>query len=737
MRINSQRARDSDRVRYRVTFPAGQVSEDTINGFFRTAAGVLSTNRGVSGVPSLVFELHAVSGEINHYIRVPRESADYLCAQLRAQIPGVALSPSAPELTLFGYGVRVGMADPALQLPVAVGAETSRRIIEAMRLARRDGDQVLLQWVITHSGQTPAQMEHQPRRTSVLLSLVGHTDPSKEEVAERKRKFAEANFTVVGRLAARSPVLGEHRVLVKQVAQALGSEKANNFFTFDWVRPKRLSAEIFSATTPLIMAGRFSVSELAPHVGWLLPDGDIAGLARNTALVLPVPDAVSATGIRLGVSSVPGSSRAVTVDAVSLCSHALLIGANGVGKTTLAVNMGRQIMAAGGGLFVVEMSGDLIRRLRDHVPRERIGEVIDIDFANPALNPVGFNVLEFGDANAVTGRVMAMLESIYPDLRSMNVRKLLMHGIPALMRMDKATLADLIPLFDPEEEEEGWVDAVIAAQHDRVIAKFLRNWHKRRRSGDPKIPQAIEPLANRMFELFTPEPVRYLLNQERSSFSPADIVASNKVLFVNLHGVPDHIASVVGGLLVGGIWEAAQDARNLPERPNFALLDEFQLYVRSFGNLEDMLATARKYKLGLIKATQYTERLDTAIQDAVMANSRTKVVFQSSVKSARLHVPDFASPLVGERHLVTLPAHHTVVKVNTPAGVVGPMTMRTEPEPAGVGLGSVASAGSNVRYGRTIASIEAADRVRRRVPEKTTRKEQHKPFGRASREDTG
>lgn len=127
------------------------------------------------------------------------------------------------------------------------------------------------------------------------------------------------------------------------------------------------------------------------------------------------------------------------------------------------------------------------------------------------------------------------------------------------------------------------------------------------------------------------------------------------------------------------------------------------------------LATARKRNLGLVMATQYIERLKPAIQDAVMANARTKIIFNSSAKSAHVHWQDFASMHVKHQDFMNLKAFEALARVNTETGVSDPITLKTYDAPDGYERGAEILAMSSRRYGRDKKQIDADDASRRIV----------------------
>ena len=266
----------------------------------------------------------------------------------------------------------------------------------------------------------------------------------------------------------------------------------------------------------------------------------------------------------------PGIDRQIAMSYQAAVSHMYIAGGTGVGKTTLMVNTIRQDMDAGAGIILIEREGNLFRQTLDQVPPHRQRDVICIDLTR-SDRPVGLNLLRLNKPEIVAGHLATLLDALYPDSKSIYASQLVRHGIPVLANLERATLADLLSLVHPRNPvEKAWAREATAKMKDATYRDFWADWYRE----DKKIEQNSQGLKNRMWEIMTPEPIRYLLNQETSSFDPSDVINGNKILLINLAGVSEQAASLIGTMIVTAIWSAALQGN--PSKPNFMYLDEFQ-----------------------------------------------------------------------------------------------------------------------------------------------------------------
>ncbi|WMM74489.1 type IV secretory system conjugative DNA transfer family protein [Rhodococcus pyridinivorans] len=695
-----------------VGFPT-PLKEDRLAAWLRSTAQTIKGAGRYYGIPTIVLEVVASPEGIHHLIRLPKGKGTYLINQLRASIPGIECVQITEESTYqFTTGAELKMHNRARKLVVADVTDFANRVLASMQGVSEEGDQLVLQWIITHAKSRPVSTNGPLAGTNVSLwgALMGNTAASAQEVADRQAKQTDQMFLATGRIGARSNDLDRAQWLVANVVDALTSEAGAAYFKPKPVEPTKLSRQMEFAETPLLMSAELSTTELMSVMAWPLGSPKIAGLASGLVPHMPVPSSVPSEGIVLGYSTMPGPKRLVAIDETALTTHVYVGGGSGVGKTTLFVNMYRQAVERKHGAIVIEYAGNMIRRSLNQVPPDRLDDVVVLDFGDTSRS-VPLNILQLGPPDVIASQLSALFEMMFPENKSIYAEKLLTHIIPALQAVPDATIADIPIVANPQgPAQKRWVAHIIGQQKDPMIKRFLESWMGK---DDKERTRDTQGFDNRIWKLLTPLETRYPLTQEGLAFNPKDIIENNRLLFVDFAGISEQAASLIGSLLVSSLWRAARTVR--AERSNLMFIDEFQYFSRLNGDFEDMLAVARQRNLGLVLATQYIERLPTTTQDAIAANARTKIVFQSSPKSARLHRTDFADPSIPQEHFQNLQRYDALARINTPNGMSKPLTMHTFDDPEGYDLASHAIELSRSKYGGDPSTIETDEQRRRRV----------------------
>jgi hypothetical protein len=110
-------------------------------------------------------------------------------------------------------------------------------------------------------------------------------------------------------------------------------------------------------------------------------------------------------------------------------------------------------------------------------------------------------------------------------------------------------------------------------------------------------------------------------------------------------------------------------------------------------------------------AHQHLDQLPTALRHAVLANCRSRILFQLSAGDARVFARELA-PHLTAADLQGLGAHEVVAQLSVGAETAAPATGRTLPLSAAAGTASVARHRSRERYGMPREVVEAAIRSR-------------------------
>ena len=154
-----------------------------------------------------------------------------------------------------------------------------------------------------------------------------------------------------------------------------------------------------------------------------------------------------------------------------------------------------------------------------------------------------------------------------------------------------------------------------------------------------------------------------------------------KIILVNLSKgkIWEDNANMIGSLLVTNIQIDAMSRADIAaskRRPFYLYIDEFQNFAtKSFATI---LSEARKYKLSLILANQYTSQLDEDIKNAIFGNVGSIVSFTLGYDDAAIMTSQFKE-LVGVNDLITLPKYTTYTRLMIDGISSDPFSTKTLP----------------------------------------------------------
>ncbi|MBP2322630.1 energy-coupling factor transporter ATP-binding protein EcfA2 [Kibdelosporangium banguiense] len=580
------------------------------------------------------------------------------------------------------------------------------------------GEVVLLQLVVAPA--VPAHPPTQQRAVNAGFGLKARVamrllSPSnnKDDIDDQRVKLAEPNFLAVLRVAAKADTDARARQLVHRVQTALGSARSpGNGFRRRLVPRRRLLKRISEARAVLAFPMKLAAKELLSLTAWPLGRPHVAGLPRSRTRHLPATGEISRAGeLVIATSNFPGAERPLAITAADACKHVLVAGPTGTGKTALCTNLAASLVDQGFGVIVVETKADadqaLFFELIERIPKHRLQDVVIVDVRETAF-PVSFNLLAEGKPDIAVEQLCALFQHLYRDTRSVYVREVLYHGLMTLVSQPGYTFVDLASLLMPRNSaEQAWRDELIASVQDQELRDFWQRFMDQPRAQQDRY---VQPVMDRIWQLNARKEIRNIIGQARSSFTMGEVLAANKILLVNLSGVGEATASLAGALFMNAIWNAAKATR--AQRPNFLFLDEFAALLDLPVGTADLLARARSFNLGAVLATQNVNDLPPDIRGAVMANARTKVVFQTAAGDAFLFARDFGRQ-VSDEDFTKLGDFEVIARLMTPEGVSNPVTGLTLPPRKRTGLARQVRDLSRKRYGRPVAAVEAEMRERR------------------------
>ena len=152
----------------------------------------------------------------------------------------------------------------------------------------------------------------------------------------------------------------------------------------------------------------------------------------------------------------------------------------------------------------------------------------------------------------------------------------------------------------------------------------------------------------------------------------------------------EETARLLGSMIVARTWQAAIARATVPEdqrRDATLYIDECQNFLNLPGSVEDMLAEARGYHLGLVLAHQNLTQLPRELAAALSANARSKIYFNVDPNDAR-EFAKHTKPELDEHDLAHLDVYTAAARLlvgnrqlpaftfttNPPAPIVGEAT---------------------------------------------------------------
>ncbi|MBV9380130.1 MAG: hypothetical protein JO242_05605, partial [Streptosporangiaceae bacterium] len=583
---------------------------------------------------------------------------------------------------------------------------------------------LVMQLILTSAG-TPDPVKQPTRGTSAprhLPWLLDNEAPvDTEAVRQLRKKYAAPLLHVVLRagVAGTGPEDAQ-----RLLARSWGSLRLLNAPGIRLVRrylPSRLIAwRLQGLRLPLMRWPLLlSAQEVVGLAGLPIGPVVIPGLIRGTARQLPAPEAMPRRGLVLGVSNYPGqSTRALALSTPDRLLHSYVVGPTGSGKSWLLANCILQDIAAGHGLFVVDVKGDLVRDVLARVSPADEDRLVVIDPTN-RRRPVGLNVLEHAATEAsrelVVDNVVHIFREIWHGFWGPRTDWIMRAGLNTLTlgrTPDGAqyTLAELSPLLtDP-----GFRRDVIARSELTQDLGFF--WQRYAAMSEGERAQVIGPSLNKLDAFTSRTPIRLLLGQSQG-IDLTSIFTERRVVLLSLDKgqLGSETTALLGALSVASLWQATLRRAAVPanqRRPAFAVIDEAQDIVRLPLGMADMLAQARGYGLGITLAHQYVAQLPEAVRRAILGTVRTQVSFALDYDDAQLLERRFA-PLTRD-DLMGLAAHEIAVRPSVNGQTLPPVTGTTLPLPEPSTDPDLVAARAADRYGVDRGMVETAMAARRR-----------------------
>ncbi len=334
-------------------------------------------------------------------------------------------------------------------------------------------------------------------------------------------------------------------------------------------------------------------------------------------------------GILIGVNTHNQEDIPVQLSYETRLSHTHVIGATGVGKSTLLANMMLADIENGMGCAMFDPHGDIIDDILERIPENRINDVVLID-PSDADFPIGFNLLE---AHTDAEKIVLSSDLVSAFKRHAtawgdNMTAVLQNAVNTMLESTQGgTLIELKRFLLEEPYRVQYLKTV----NDPSLHYYWNNEY-------PLVRKGIAPLLTRIDTFLRPKLVRYMLAQNKG-VDVANCLNTNKIVLLKLSQglIGEQNSYLLGSLFLAKFNQSAlaRQSKGKDSRKPFMLyLDEFQNFITP--SIERILSGARKYGLGITIAHQELAQIEDAkLLNSVLSNPKTRICFRLGDSDAK------------------------------------------------------------------------------------------------------
>jgi len=323
--------------------------------------------------------------------------------------------------------------------------------------------------------------------------------------------------------------------------------------------------------------------------------------------------------------------------------------------------MALQDLARGDGFALIDPHGDLVERIADRVPPNRLLDVLYLNAADPT-QPYGYNPLRHVRQDRIAlaaSGLMEVFEKMWPEAWGVRMEHILRNILMALLEQPSATLHDILRIVS----DRNYRRHIAGSLRNEAVKTFLLTEFEK--FSFSYRADGIAPIQNKVGAFLSDPLLDRILTAPKRDLHIRQIMDEGCVLLVNLAKgrIGEDSSSLLGGMLVTTIGLAGYSrAEIVPARRRdfFVYVDEFQSFTTLA--LANMLSEMRKYRMGFTIAHQYLNQLSPDIRHSVLGNAGTLISFRIGAEDAPYLAREFQGTF-DETDLVQLPNHHIYLKL--------------------------------------------------------------------------
>lgn len=335
-----------------------------------------------------------------------------------------------------------------------------------------------------------------------------------------------------------------------------------------------------------------------------------------------------------------------------------LLGKTGAGKTNLLETLMYQDIVHGRGMCVLDVNGDMVKKVMQTIPPHRKHDVIYLDTSNPDLT-WGYNPLKkvsFQHRHLIASHIIETFQKLWGQQAwGVKLEHILRNVILTLLDQPKTSFSDIIKILTDDVFRMRCMENVVTEE----VKNFWKNEFSKFSKSD------ILPVLNKVGSFVSIPTIKKILVDNKRQLSFNTVLNENKILLVNLSkGTLGSDAShLLGSLLLNSISASGFHRVRIPEQERkdfYVYLDEFQNFTTL--TLVNMFSELRKFKVGFILAHQYLNQLAPKIKDAVLGNIGTVICYRISYQDAKYMAQEFY-PVFTAHDFISLENFHIYLRL--------------------------------------------------------------------------
>ena len=339
-------------------------------------------------------------------------------------------------------------------------------------------------------------------------------------------------------------------------------------------------------------------------------------------------------------------------------SHQHIVATPGAGKTNLigvllALDFD-QVARGAASVIVLDSQGDLINsivRMKDFAPGRRLHDRLVYIDPTDIQYPLQLNIFARSGNRTLTllqkrtehSDLVQLLLFLFGALKqeATGRQETMIKAVASLIQeIPDATLMTLNAIFEPSSKKT--IALTEFKQYFDRLDPAIRNFFEIDFNGG-EFSQTRAQLRARIQSLITDPIFLAMFSATSQRLDFASEMNAGKVIVINAYeDLLKSSTEIFGRFFVALAAQAAQARQNIPEQsrlPTYCYIDECYKFIKADTNIETILDTGRKYRLGMILAHQRLKQLSDALKSAASG---------AAIKMVRAPVHEDANTLASQ-----------------------------------------------------------------------------------------